>query len=130
MATQPAYAATPNNGSALLGAAETSLTVPTTTSTIFTAGASGSKIEEIRVTGIATTVAGLVYVFLHDGSNYRLFDTVTITATTASTSVSPFTLGARQYDNLILKTGWSLRASQSIAGNASLLVFHAFGGDF
>jgi hypothetical protein len=34
------------------------------------------------------------------------------------------------YTNLLLKSGWSLRASQSIAGNASILKVSAFGGDF
>ncbi len=37
MALDPQFAATVNNGSALLGAAETNLQVPTTTSVIFTA---------------------------------------------------------------------------------------------
>jgi hypothetical protein len=129
MATQPNYAGTVNNGAALLGAAETSLTAPTTTSTVFTAGASGSKVEQISVTAIATTVAGVVYVFLHDGTNYRLFDVLAISANTASTSLVPYTV-TKTYDNLLIKTGWTVRMSQSIAGNANLLVAHAAGGDF
>jgi len=134
MAADPSFAATPNIGAALLGAAETNLQVPTTTSTILTAGASGTKIEEIVVqasqtTLVATTVAGLVYVFLHDGTNYRLFDEMLVTAITASSTVVAFRL-ANRYANLVLKTGWSLRASQSIAGNASILVCSAYGADF
>jgi hypothetical protein len=129
MGAAPSYATTPSIGAALLGSAETSLTAPTTTSTIITAGASGSKIEAIQVQAIATTVAGLVYVFLHDGSAYRLFDVFTIPANTASSSVAPIQV-SEVYDNLLLETGWSLRMSQSIAGNASLLVASAFGGDF
>lgn len=135
MATTPAYAATVNNGAALLGTAETDLQSPAQTSTILTAGASGTKIEEIDVQAsksgslIATTVAGLVYLFLYDGSNYRLFDTIAVTATTASTTVAPFRL-SKVYNNLVLKSGWSLRASQSIAGNASILECQAFGGDY
>lgn len=133
MASDPAFAAVPNNGSALLGNAETNLQVPTTTSVIITAGASGTKIEEIVVEAtaaslVATTVAGLVYLFLYDGSTYHLFDTVTVPAITASSTVPGF----RQrnvYGNLFVKTGWSLRASQSIAGNASVLKVHAFGAD-
>lgn len=133
MATDPAFAATPNNGSALLGNAETNLQVPTTTSVIVTAGASGTKVEEVVVEAsatslVASTVAGLVYLFLYDGSTYHLFDVVTVSAITASSTVPGF----RQrnvYSNLFLKSGWSLRASQSIAGNASILKVHAFGGD-
>lgn len=135
MATDPAFAATPNNGSALLGNAETDLQAPTTTSVIITAGASGTKVEEVVVQAsksgslVATTVAGLCYLWLHDGTNYRLFDVITVPAITASATVSGF----RQrnvYGSLVLKSGWSLRASQSIAGNASILVVSGFGGDF
>lgn len=134
MATDPAFAATPNTGAALLGNAETDLQAPTTTSVILTAGSSGTKVEEIVVQAsksgslVATTVAGLVYLFLYDGSTYHLFDTITITAITASSTVPGF----RQrnvYTNLYLKSGWSLRASQSIAGNASVLKVHAMGAD-
>jgi hypothetical protein len=101
---------------------------------IVTAGASGSKIEEVVVEAtttslIPTTVAGLVYLFLYDGATYHLFDVITVAAITASSTVPGF----RQrnvYANLLIKSGWSLRASQSIAGNASILKVSAFGGDF
>lgn len=128
MATDPQFSATPVAGAALLGAAETSTTSPTTTSTILTAGANGTKIEEIVVEATATTVAGLAYIFLYDGTNYRLFDTFAVTATTASTTAAPFRL-SKTYLNLVLPSGWSLRISQSIAGNASLLVAAALGGN-
>lgn len=134
IASDPTFASTVNNGAALLGAAETNLQVPTTASVILTAGASGSKIEEIVVEAsatslVSTTVAGLVYLYLYDGTTYHLFDVVTVTAITASSTVPGF----RQrniYANLFLKTGWSLRASQSISGNASVLKCHGFAGDF
>ena len=135
MATDPAFAATVALGGALLGNAETDTLTPTTTSVILTAGASGSKIEEIVVqaaktgTLVATTVAGQVYLFLYDGTTYRLFDSILVTAVTASTTVAPYRQN-RLYTNLVLKSGWSLRASQSVAGNASLLQVFALGGDF
>lgn len=133
MATDPSFAATPNTGHALLGAAETNLQVPTTAATIITAGTSGTKIESITVSAsqtslVATTVAGLVYVFIHDGTNYRLFDEIVVTAITASATVQCFRQRV-SYPDLFLKSGESLRMSQSIAGNANLLVAHAFGGD-
>lgn len=134
MATSPAYAATVDSAAALIGTAETNLQVPVNSVVVLTAGANGSKIEEIVVQAsqtslVATTVAGLVYVFLYDGATYHLFDTVSITAVTASTTTAPFRL-SKVYNNLVLKNGWSLRASQSIAGNASLLKIHALGADF
>lgn len=134
MATAPAFASTPRAASALLGAVETDLQVPTTTSTVFTAGASGSKVEEIVVQAsksgslIATTVAGLVYIFLHDGSTYHLFDTMTVTAVTASATVPGVRLSNR-YANLFLPTGWSVRMSQSHTTNASILKATVLGAD-
>lgn len=133
MAVDPAFAATINNGAQLLGAAETNLQVPTTTSVLVTAGATGTKVEEIVVEATTTsltptTVAGLVYIFLYDGTTYHLYDAIPVTAVTASTTTAPFRV-SKTYTNLFFKTGWSLRASQSIAGNASLLKVHAVGGD-
>jgi hypothetical protein len=134
IATSPSFANTINNGSALLGTAETDTQVPAQTQTIITAGASGTKIEEIVIEAskaaslVATTVAGLVYIFLYDGATYHLFDTITVSAVTASATAAPFR-SVNRYPNLWLKNGWSLRASQSIAGNANLLKCHAFGAD-
>jgi len=134
MAVEPSFAATVRTGSALLGNAETNLQVPTTTSTIITAGASGTKIEEIVLEATTTslvpvTVAGLVYVFLHDGTTYHLYDTLVVTAVTASSSAVPFRY-SKTYTNLWMPTSWSVRCSQSIAGNASILKCTIFGGDF
>lgn len=131
MATAPAFASAINNGSQLLGANETNLQVPGQTSTVLTAGASGTKIEEIMIEATATslvasTAAGLVYLFLYDGSTYHLFDTIAVYAITASGTAAPFRV-TKQYQNLVMKTGWSLRASQN--GNASIIKISAFGGD-
>lgn len=134
MATAPAFASTPNIGAALLGTAETDLQAPAQTSVILTAGANGTKLEEIVVEATksasltVTTVAGLVYLFLYDGSTYHLFDAILVTAVSGTATVAPFRASNR-YANLWLKSGWSLRASQSIAGNASMLKCHAFGAD-
>lgn len=135
MAVDPQFAATPKVGSALIGAAETSLTVPVNSSLIFTAGAAGSKVEEVIVHAATTaltptTVAGLVYLFLFDGTSYRIWDTIAVSAVTpAAVGPSPFRV-SRPYTNLLIPSGSSLRASQSVAGNANLLSVIAVGGDF
>src|SRR5664279_4614625 len=97
MATDPQFASTISLGSALLGAtAETDTLAPAQTSVIVTAGTNGTKIETVFVqaaktgTLVATTVNGFVYLFLYDGSVYHLFDTITVVATVASTTVGPF----------------------------------------
>lgn len=134
MATDPIFAATPRCSSALPATAETNLQVPTNTVTVFTAGSSGSKVEEIVVeatatTLVATTVAGLVYLFVYDGTLYNLYDVVTVTAITAS-STAPGFRQRNVYSNLILPSTHSLRAAQSVSGNASVLKVTALGADF
>lgn len=136
MATDPIFASTVKAGTpALLGAAETSLTVPTTASTIYTAGASGSFIERIVINAATTSlapaiVAGLVYIFLHDGTTAHLFDTLTIPlpSATASATVPPLTLV--RLVGISVPSGYTVRASQSIVGNANLLKVTALGADY
>lgn len=133
MAADPAFASTPLAGSALLGAAETSLTVPTTTSTLITATGSGFILDEIVINAATSSlapaiVAGLVYIFLHDGATYHLFDTLSIPlpASAASSTVPPLHLN--KYYTEAITSGWSVRASQSIVGNANLLKVTVLGG--
>lgn len=130
MAADPAFAATPENASVIASATlDTSLTAPTNVATLFTAAASGSKIEELVFEGLGTTVAGLVNVFLHDGSTYHLFDQFVVTAVTSSTTAAAFRV-AKTYSNLILENGWSIRFTVTVAGLQSLIKGHAFGGSF
>jgi hypothetical protein len=129
MATDPAFAATVNVGSALPTTADTSLTAPTNQVTVLTPGASGAKVEEIVCIGVGTTVAGLIHIFRYDGSTYHLIDTFTVAAVTVSTTVAPWR-EARAYTNLVLKSADTLRAAQSIIGNASKVKVTAFGADF
>ena len=123
MATTPQYATTPNIGMGNTpGTVDTSLTAPTNVTTLFTAGASGSKIEYIRFNQIVTTAGGgSVNLFIHDGTNYRLFDhydfgAFTISATAESTPVE-FT-----YNALELKNGWTIRCTQTAAAVAAFTV--------
>lgn len=133
MAADPAFGSTPVAAGALLGNAETSLTVPTTASTLVTVGASGMILDEIVVMAATTSlapaiVAGLVYIFLFDGTTNHLFDVLSIPlpASAASSTTPPLRLN-KYYTEAIPAT-WLIKASQSIAGNANLLKVTVFGG--
>jgi hypothetical protein len=133
MATSAQYAATPRVGSANLTTQDTSLTAPTTVSTILTAGASGTRIDYIDVQGVATTVAGLINLFIFDGTNYILWAQVPVIAVTSSTTAPAFqsTLSSNVNANLmplIIPTGYSLRATTSVAQTGVRVT--AMGGDF
>lgn len=130
MAAAPAFAATPNRGYALISATlDTSLTAPTHGVTIFTAGASGSKVDQITVQGVGTTVLAVCNIFAYDAVTYALIDQFLITAVTPSTTALAYE-AIHTYENLILKANETLVATQEVAGNQSLLMLCSEGGDF
>ena len=133
MSTAAQYASTPKVGSANLTTADTSLTAPTTVGTIFTAGSSGSRIDYIDIQGVATTVAGLINLFIYDGTTYFLWQQVPVIAITSSTTAPAFnaTLSSNNNANvmpLCIPTGYSLRATTSVAQTGIRVI--AYGGDF
>jgi hypothetical protein len=67
------------------------------------------------VKSAATSAAAIVRVFLYDGTNYWLFDEVTVAAATGSSTVQQ-TRVAVLYSNLILPSAsWSVRVTTSVA---------------
>lgn len=133
MATNAQYAATPKIGSALLTTADTSLTAPTTVGTVFTAGASGSRIDYIDIQGVATTLAGLINLFIFDGTTYFLYTQIPVVAITSSTTSPAFqaVISSNANANLLpinLPTGYSLRATTSVAQTGIRVI--AQGGDY
>ena len=133
MATSAQYASTPRVGSALLTTADTSLTAPTTVGTVLTAGASGTRIDYIDIQGVATSVAGIINLFIYDGTTYFLWTQVPVQAVTSSTTAVAFQAPLSSNGNsnimpLTLPTGHSLRATTSIAQTGVRVT--ALGGDF
>jgi hypothetical protein len=130
MATAPAFAATPRCAIVQATAANTNRDGTGTIATLFTAGASGSRVERVRIQAAGTTTAGVVRLCIHDGTNARLLREVLVTAITPSTTVEAFSAdvdfsGPDQV--LVLPTGYSLRVSTH---NAETFNCFAFGGDF
>lgn len=133
MAATAQYSATPKFGSATLSTADTSLTAPTTVGTIVSAGASGTRIDYIDIQGVATTVAGLINLFVYDGTNYILWQQVPVQVVTSSTTVPAFAAYLSSNSNanimpLTLPTGYSLCATTTIAQTGVRVT--AYGGDF
>ena len=126
MATAPAFAATPKCAMGALATADTSRTAPTTVVTIYTAGASGSRIDSVNVVATGTTTAGVVRLFIYDGTNYRLFQEVLVSATTPSVSVPVFS-ASLSFNTFLLPSGYSLRATTNNTEGFNVI---AFGGDF
>lgn len=126
MATQPAFATVPRIGSAQVSAANTNRDGTGTIVTIITGVAAGTRIAEVVVEATVTTTAGMVRLYLFDGTNTRLFDEVAIAAATPSASVRA-TRVSTVYTNLILPSAsWQLRASTH---NAETMNVIALGAD-
>jgi len=126
MAASANYAATPNIASAVVSAANTARDGTGTIVSVFTAAATGSRVDRIIVKATGTITAGCVTIFLSDGTNMRIIDEITFGAVTASATVA----SARQEVNsvpIVLRPGWSVRAATTVAQS---FVVTVIGGDF
>lgn len=133
MSTSAQYASTPVVGAALLTTADTSLTAPTTVGTVLTAGASGTRIDYIEVMGVATTIAGMINLFIYDGTTYHLWQQIPVQAITTSTTTPSFVAVISSNSNanvmpLTIPTGYSLRATTTTAQTGVKVI--AYGGNF
>jgi hypothetical protein len=127
MAASPAFAATPVAWTGLVPSTQdTSWTAPSHVTTLGSAGASGTKITEIDVVPCGTVVAGLVNIFLFDGTAYHLHESVAIAAYSSSVTAAP-PKQVYSYDNLVLPSGWSLVCTITVAGDVSLVEVNAYG---
>lgn len=127
MATTPSFAATVRVGLGTLATADTARTgTPTNVVTVFTAGASGSRIDEVNIIATATTTAGVVRLWIYNGTTYYLFEEILVSPITPSTIISTFNT-VLTFNNFMLPTGHSLRATTNNSEGFNVI---AFGGDF
>jgi hypothetical protein len=132
MASNPSYAATPKCGLGQVSIANTARDGTGTIATVFTAGANGSRIDAIDIKAVDTTTAGMIRLFIHDGTNAQLLTEIPVTALTPSDTLPSWeaqlnTNSMSQVLPIILPTNYSLRASTN---NAETFNVIAFGGDF
>lgn len=126
MASAPAFAATPRYARGQVTAANANRDGTGTIVDIITGAASGTKIFEVVIQAQVTTTAGAIRLYIHDGTNYRLFDEIAIPANTVSAS-NPAVRIPRKYANLTLPSAsFKLAASTE---KAEAMNIHAFGGD-
>lgn len=130
MASSPAFAATPRCAAGSVSTANTNRDGTGTIATIFTAGASGSKVEEIVVKSTADPADSTVTIFLYDGSAYWLFDEIDLGNPAAGSTTVASYRDRRAYPSLILPSGWSVRAAITAAPTAGVVNVFCFGGDF
>lgn len=111
----PVFTATPNaTAPASLSVAETSRTAPANAVACVTAGANGTMISRVHVHATGTTTAGMVRLFLFDGTNYHLREEIPVSAVTPSGTVPAFSADSAVFTPatpVAIPAGWSLRAT-------------------
>lgn len=129
MATNPAFISTARIGRASLSTANTNTDGTGTITDLVTGVAAGTRVLEIVTQGTATTVAALVNLFIWDGTNWDLFDQITIAAATGSTTVKGNRVST-SYTNLVLPNATSkLGCTITVAPTSGTVRVIALGGD-
>lgn len=126
------YAYTPRQGIVSILTANTAKDGTGTIATVFIAGASGSRIDQVAIKATVTTTAGTVRLFIHNGTAAFLLTEIPVVAQTSSATTTSYeaqlnTNNMSQLFPIILPTGYSLRAATNNAENFTVF---AQGGDF
>jgi len=129
MAASPAFISAPRIGRLSLSTANTATDGTGTINDLIVGVSAGTRILSVNVQGTATTVASLVNIFLFDGTNWDLFDQVTITATTGSNTVKGYRLVTAYTDLVLPSASYKLGATISVAPTTGTVRVLAFGGD-
>ena len=88
----------------------------------------GSRVDLIHIKATVTTSAGMIRLFLYDGTNNRLWHEVVVSVVVPSGTVASFSAEViPTAPFLLLPAGWKLKASTH---NAETFNVSAFGGDF
>lgn len=129
MAATPAFASTPRIAFTTVSTANTNRDGTGTIATVLSAGSNGTQIREIVLKATADPADSIVTLFLHDGTNFSLFDEVYLGNPAAATATLMSYRSSVRYDNLILPSGWSLRAAITAALTAGVVNVIALAGD-
>lgn len=117
MASTPNYAATPVIGMAQISTANTNRDGTGTLGAVLAGAAGGRRIHTIRIKATGNTTAGMIRLYLYDGTNTRMFTEVVVPVITVGASTPAFeaTLsvanGALPPDFQLPSATWELRAS-------------------
>lgn len=124
MATAPVFANTPVIGCVAISTANANRDGTGTIGSALTGSANGTKINEVRIKASGTTTAGMVRLYIYNGTTNFLFLEQTIAAVTPSASVAAEEY-VHTFDNLVLPATYQLRASTHNAEGFNILAVGA-----
>lgn len=127
----PIFVATPKIGMGRISAANTARDGTGTTVDIITGSTNGTRVDRVHVRAQGTTTAGMVRLFIYDGTNVRFWDEISVTAITPSATVQVFEATLVTPDSasplLVLPNNYVLRAATH---NAETFDVIAHAGDY
>ena|SRR6266705_491518 len=130
--TSPIFSLTPVIASVQVTAANTNRDGTGTVVTVVAGSTNGRRIDRIKIKATVTTTAGMVRLYIDDGTNVRLWTEIPVTAVTVSASAASFEANLTPTDPyaplLVLPTStYILKASTH---NAEAINIQAFGADY
>ncbi len=115
MSTQANFASAPLGGGITISTANTARDGSGTLGTVLTAGAAGARIDTLAIKAQGTTTAGMVRLFVHDGTAARLVAEVPVVAAAPGAAVPSWgavmSTGVNVEFPIVLQPTHSLRAS-------------------
>lgn len=123
----PLYIDIPRTWVAQVSASNSNLNGTGTLVDVVTPGANGSRIDFIEIKAAVTTTAGMVRLFIYNGSTTRLIKEIAVTATTASAAVPAYSTTWTPVSPLSLLSTETLKASTE---NGEAINIVAYGGDY
>lgn len=129
MATNPSFLSTARIGRASLSIANTATDGTGTITDLLVGVAAGTRVLSINVQGTATTVASLVNLFVNDGTSWKLYDQVTVSATTGSTTAKGYRLVTPYTDLVLPSASWKVGCTLTVAPTSGTVEVLAHGAD-
>lgn len=129
MATNPAFISTARFGRCSLSTANTATDGTGTITDLLVGVAAGTRVLSINIQGTATTVAALVNIFINDGTQWDLFDQITVSAVTGSNTVKGHRVVTSYTDLVLPSASHKLGATITVAPTTGTVRVSAFGGD-
>jgi hypothetical protein len=132
MASTGNYASTPRTGVVVIDTANTARDGTGTLGTVLLAPASGSRIDGLDIQAVGTTTAGMVRLFVHNGTTAFLLTEIPVIAVTPGAAIPAWSVHLSTNSNpnfpIVLGSGFSLRASTNNADAFNIITTQA--GDF
>lgn len=123
----PRFIELPIAGTAQISTANSNRDGTGTMATVVTGTKCGTLIRSVRVVATGTTTAGMVRLFLDDGSSVRLWKELTVSAVTASATVAAYEKEFEPGGTFILPDSVSIKAATEKSETFNVFVF---GGDY